>query len=154
MSYTPRLKEKYKKEIVPALKERFKYKSVMQVPRLQKICVNQGVGAATADKKIMDAALAEMSTITGQKAVSTKSKKDISNFKLRANVAIGARRQQFDKADDCFFSYPGQDLAREVPDLRFLGIQQRQQRFCCPFPADGGQGVTGCFQHTGILFQR
>jgi len=91
MSYRPRLKDKYKAEVAPALKERFSYKSVMQVPKLQKICINQGVGDAVADKKLMDFALNEMSSITGQKAVPTKSKKDISNFKLRSGVPIGAR---------------------------------------------------------------
>jgi large subunit ribosomal protein L5 len=91
MSYVPRLKEKYRKEVVSALQKKFNYKSAMEVPRLTKICVNQGVGEAVADKKIIDAAISEMNLITGQKAVSTKSKKDISNFKLRANVPIGVR---------------------------------------------------------------
>jgi large subunit ribosomal protein L5 len=91
MSYTPRLKEQYKDKIVPALKERFKYKSIMQVPRLEKICINQGVGGATADKKLIESALQEITAITGQKPVTTKSKKDISNFKLRAHVPIGVR---------------------------------------------------------------
>ena len=91
MSYVPRLKERYKKEVVPALQKIFNYKSTMQVPRLMKICVNQGVGEAVADKKIVDSAVQEMVLITGQKCVPTKSKKDISNFKLRANVAIGVR---------------------------------------------------------------
>ena len=87
----PRLKEKYQKEIVPNLKEKFQYKSVMQVPKMEKICINKGVGAAVADKKIVDIALEEITTISGQKAVPTKSKKDISNFKLRANMPIGVR---------------------------------------------------------------
>ena len=91
MAYVPRLKDKYKKDIVPALAKKFNYKSKMQVPRLLKICVNQGVGDAVSDKKLIDSAIAEMTMITGQKPVSTKSKKDISNFKLRANVAIGVR---------------------------------------------------------------
>ncbi|MFM7428624.1 MAG: 50S ribosomal protein L5, partial [Flammeovirgaceae bacterium] len=86
---TPRLKEKYSKEIIPALKEKFQYKSIMQVPKIEKICVNKGIGAAVADKKLIEAGVEELSTITGQKAVSTKSKKDISNFKLRGNQAIG-----------------------------------------------------------------
>jgi large subunit ribosomal protein L5 len=88
---TPRLKEKYQKEIVPSLKEKFQYKSVMQVPKMEKICINKGVGAAVADKKLVDVALEEITTISGQKAVPTKSKKDISNFKLRANMPIGVR---------------------------------------------------------------
>lgn len=88
---TPRLKEKYLKEIVPGLKDRFQYKSVMQVPKITKISINKGIGAAVADKKMIDAGVEELSTITGQKAVPTRSKKDISNFKLRANQPIGAR---------------------------------------------------------------
>lgn len=88
---TPRLKEKYTQEIVPALKQKFQYKSVMQVPRITKICVNKGIGAAVADKKLVDVGLEEISTITGQKAVATRSKKDISNFKLRADIPIGVK---------------------------------------------------------------
>ena len=88
---TPRLKEKYLKEIVPALKGKFQYTSVMQVPKVEKICINKGVGAAVADKKIVDVALEEITTITGQKAISTKSKKDISNFKLRKDLPIGVK---------------------------------------------------------------
>ena len=88
---TPRLKEKYLKEIVPGLKDKFQYKSVMQVPKIEKICINKGVGAAVADKKLIDVGLEEISTITGQKAVSTRSKKDISNFKLRFDQPIGVK---------------------------------------------------------------
>ncbi|MBK5284808.1 MAG: 50S ribosomal protein L5 [Bacteroidia bacterium] len=119
----PRLKTKYNKEIVPALKERFKYKSVMQVPRLAKICVNQGVGGATADKKMMDAALLEMSTVTGQKAVPTKSKKDISNFKLRAHVPIGARVTLRDKM---MYEFLDRLIAVALPRIRdFRGINEK-----------------------------
>jgi len=88
---TPRLKEKYLKEIVPGLKEKFQYKSIMQVPKIEKICINKGIGAAVADKKLIDVGIEEISTITGQKAVPTRSKKDISNFKLRKDQAIGVR---------------------------------------------------------------
>jgi large subunit ribosomal protein L5 len=88
---TPRLKEKYLKEIVPALKEKFQYKSVMQVPKVEKISINKGIGAAVADKKLIDIGVEELSTISGQKAVATRSKKDISNFKLRSDQAIGAK---------------------------------------------------------------
>jgi large subunit ribosomal protein L5 len=88
---TPRLKEKYAKEILPALKQKFQYKSIMQVPKIEKICINKGIGAAVADKKLIDVGVEELTTITGQKAVPTRSKKDISNFKLRANQAIGAK---------------------------------------------------------------
>jgi len=91
MSYIPNLKTKYRTEVVPALKSEFGYKSVMQVPKLKKICLNQGIGQAVSDKKMIDAAVVEMTTISGQKAVATKSKKDISNFKLRKGVPIGVR---------------------------------------------------------------
>src|SRR6186713_2939744 len=88
---TPRLKDKYVKEIVPALKQKFSYKSIMQVPKIEKICINKGMGVAVTDKKLVDVALEEISTISGQKSVSTKSKKAISNFKLRENMPIGVR---------------------------------------------------------------
>ncbi|MDP4186492.1 MAG: 50S ribosomal protein L5 [Bacteroidota bacterium] len=91
MDYTPTLEKKYKEEIVPKLKKEFNYSSVMQVPVLEKIVINQGVGDAVGDKKLIDLAVEELSNITGQKAVSTVSKKDISNFKLRANVPIGVK---------------------------------------------------------------
>lgn len=89
--YIPRLRKHYEENVVPALKKQFNFKSSMQVPRLEKIAINQGVGAATADKKLIDTSIAEISAIAGQRAVSTKSKKDISNFKLRANTPIGVR---------------------------------------------------------------
>ena len=89
MKYVPTLKKKYTEEIVPALKKEFNYSSVMQVPKLEKIVINQGVGQAIADKKLIEVAQTEMGTITGQKPVTTLSKKDISNFKLRKNVPIG-----------------------------------------------------------------
>ncbi len=88
---TPRLKDKYLKEIVPNLKQKFQYKSIMQVPKVEKVCINKGVGAAVADKKIVDIALEEITTISGQKAVTTKSKKAISNFKLREDQPIGVK---------------------------------------------------------------
>ncbi len=91
MNYVPNLKIKYKEEVIPALMKEFSYKSVMQVPRLDKIVINQGVGQAVADKKMVETALTELANITGQKAISTNSKKDISNFKLRKNVAIGVK---------------------------------------------------------------
>src|SRR3954463_10148164 len=91
MAYVPRLKDKYTKEVVPALAKKFNYKSSMQVPRLLKICINQGVGDAVSDKKLIEAAMAEVTAVAGQKAVATKSKKDISNFKLRVDVPIGVR---------------------------------------------------------------
>jgi large subunit ribosomal protein L5 len=91
MSYSPRLKKQYKEEIVTSLKDKFGYTSVMQVPRLEKICLNQGVGDAVTDKRMVDAAVEEMTLISGQKANITYSKKDISNFKLRKGMPIGAR---------------------------------------------------------------
>lgn len=87
--YIPSLKTKYTEEIVPALVKEFAYKSVMQVPRLKKIVINQGVGQAIADKKLLESGVKELSDITGQKAVLTYSSKDISNFKLRRNMPIG-----------------------------------------------------------------
>jgi large subunit ribosomal protein L5 len=91
MDYTPRLKKKYHDEIVPALMKEFNYRNVMQVPKLTKISVNQGVGSAIADKKQLDTGIEEMTQITGQKAVPTKSRKDISNFKLRKGMPIAVR---------------------------------------------------------------
>ncbi len=91
MAYVPSLKTKYKEEIIPALQKEFGYKNVMQVPKLEKIVVNQGIGQAVADKKLIEVAQAELSLITGQKAVLTRSKKDISNFKLRKGMPIGVR---------------------------------------------------------------
>ncbi|NCI49884.1 50S ribosomal protein L5 [Sediminibacterium roseum] len=89
--YTPRLADKYSKEVVPALMKKFAYKTVMQAPKLEKICINRGVNGAVTDKKLVDIAVEELNMITGQKAVPTLSKKDISNFKLRKGMPIGAR---------------------------------------------------------------
>ena len=91
MSNTANLKKEYQDRVVPALMKEFEYKSVMQVPVLKKIVINQGLGMASADKKIIDIAISELTTITGQKAVATVSKKDISNFKLRKKMPIGVR---------------------------------------------------------------
>lgn len=91
MAYTPRIKEKYLNEIVPALMEEFKYKNHMQVPRILKISLNQGLGIAITDRKHIDTGINEMTMIAGQKAVATKSKKDISNFKLRKGNPVGVR---------------------------------------------------------------
>src|ERR671920_2343702 len=90
-NYKPRLADKYRNEVVPALMKRFAYKSVMQAPRLEKIALNRGVNGAVTDKKLVDVAVDELTQITGQKAVPTLSKKDISNFKLRKGMPIGAR---------------------------------------------------------------
>ncbi len=91
MKYVPKLKTDYNERIVPALMQEFKYTSIMQVPRLEKIIINQGLGQAVADKKIIDVSITELSAITGQRAVKTISHKDISNFKLRKGTAIGAK---------------------------------------------------------------
>ncbi len=89
MQYVPSLKEKYKNEIIPALMKEFGYKSVMQCPKLTKIIINQGIGDAVADKKIVDTSMAEITAITGQKPVPALSRKDISNFRLRKGMPIG-----------------------------------------------------------------
>ena len=91
MSYTPRLLKRYSDEIIPALTEKFGYTSVMQVPKLEKIVISQGIGDAVGDKKLIDNAVEDLSRIAGQRAVSTVSKKDISNFKLRKGMPIGTK---------------------------------------------------------------
>jgi large subunit ribosomal protein L5 len=123
MSYTPRLKEKYSKEIVKNLMDRFAYKSPMQVPKLVKICLNQGVGDAVTDKKLVEYALNEMTNITGQKAVPTKSKKDISNFKLRKDVPIGVR---VTLRDEKMFEFLDRLIAVSLPRIRdFKGVNNK-----------------------------
>lgn len=89
--YEPRLKTKYREEVVSKLKEQFLYSSVMQVPRLKKVCINQGVGAAVSDKKLVDVAVEEISTIAGQKALATRARTSISNFKLREGMPVGVK---------------------------------------------------------------
>ena len=91
MTYVPRLQTQYNEEIAPALIKQFEYSSVMQVPKIFKICLNQGVGQAVGDRKMVDTAIVEMSDIAGQKAVKTMSTKDVSNFKLRQGMPIGCR---------------------------------------------------------------
>ena len=123
MAYTPRLKSKYNEEIVTALKDKFQYKSVMQVPRLQKIAINQGVGAAATDKKLIDNAINEMTTITGQKAIPAKSKKDISNFKLRKGMPIGVR---VTLRDNTMYEFLDRLIAVALPRIRdFKGINDK-----------------------------
>lgn len=90
-NYIPRFKKRYREEVVPALMEQFQYGSIMEVPRLVKICLNQGIGEATQDKKLVDNAADELTMIAGQRAVSTKAKRSVSNFKLREGMPIGAR---------------------------------------------------------------
>ena len=123
MAYVPRLKSKYNEEIVTALKDKFQYKSVMQVPRLQKIAINQGVGGASTDKKLIDTAVNEMTTITGQKAVPAKSKKDISNFKLRKGMPIGVR---VTLRDNNMYEFLDRLIAVALPRIRdFKGINDK-----------------------------
>lgn len=123
MSYIPRLKKKYGEEIVPALKKEFEYKNVMQTPKLKKICLSQGLGAAIADKKILDAALEEMTSVAGQKAVPTKSKKDVSNFKLRRGMPIGAR---VTLRGDRMYEFLDRLVSVSLPRIRdFRGISDK-----------------------------
>jgi len=123
MEYTPRLKGKYKDEIVPALKKQFSYKSVMQVPKLQKISVNQGLGSAITDKKLIDTGVEEMTLITGQRAVPTRSRKDISNFKLRKGMPIGVRVTLH---GDRMYEFLDRLIATAVPRIRdFRGINDK-----------------------------
>jgi large subunit ribosomal protein L5 len=91
MNYTPRLKEHYRNVVVPAMKEKFEYTSIMEVPRIEKICINQAIGEATGDKKLIDNAAADLSMITGQKAIPIKAKRSVSNFKLREGMPIAVR---------------------------------------------------------------
>ena len=123
MSYTPRLKKEYKEKIVPKLMEQFQYKSIMQVPRLEKICINQGIGGATQDKKLVDNALKEMTMIAGQKAVPTVAKKSVSNFKLREGMTIGARTTL---RKDKMYEFLERLIAVALPRVRdFRGINDK-----------------------------
>jgi large subunit ribosomal protein L5 len=119
----PRLQEKYNKEIVSALKDKFQYKSIMQVPKMTKIVINKGIGAAVSDKKLVEYGVEELSTITGQKAVSTKSKIDVSNFKLRAGVPIGAK---VTLRGDKMFEFMDRLMAVALPRVRdFKGVSDK-----------------------------
>lgn len=120
---TPRLKGKYKDEVVPALQKRFNYKSLMQVPRLEKIAINRGVNGAVNDKKLVDIAIDELTTISGQKAVATMSKKDISNFKLRKNMPIGAK---VTLRGEKMYEFLDRLIAVALPRVRdFKGINEK-----------------------------
>ena len=123
MSYIPRLQTQYAEEIVPNLKERFEYKSVMQVPSITKICLNQGLGKAIADKKVVEYATDEMSRIVGQKAVKTISTKDVSNFKLRKGMPIGCR---VTLRRDRMFDFLDRLIAVSLPRTRdFQGVSAK-----------------------------
>jgi len=123
MSYIPRLKKQYKDEFVPKLMEKFQYTTVMQVPKLVKICINQGVGAATGDKKLVDTAVQEMTLIAGQQAVHTIAKKSVSNFKLREGMPIGAR---VTLRGDRMYEFLDRLVAIALPRVRdFRGINDK-----------------------------
>ncbi len=122
-TYQPRLQKKYREEVVPALMKKFGYTTVMQCPRLVKICLNQGVKGSVSDKKLIDDAVNEMTTITGQKAVPTMSKKDISNFKLRKNMPIGTR---VTLRSTKMFEFLDRFIAISLPRVRdFKGINEK-----------------------------
>lgn len=123
MTYVPNLRKKYKEEIVPALTKEFGYRTIMQVPKLEKIIINQGVGQAVADKKIIDTAQEELTLITGQKAIQTMSKKDISNFKLRRKMPIGLK---VTLRRDRMYEFLERLIAVALPRIRdFKGINNK-----------------------------
>ena len=123
MSYTPNLQKMYKDEIIGNLKKEFNYKSVMQVPKLEKIVINQGIGKAVADKKLIDNAVNELTTITGQKAIVTQSKKDISNFKLRKKMPIGVK---VTLRKETMYEFLERLIAVSLPRIRdFKGINNK-----------------------------
>jgi large subunit ribosomal protein L5 len=122
-TYSPRLETKYHDEVIPALMKKFSYKSIMQTPRLEKISLNRGVNGAVTDKKLVDVAVDELSTISGQKAVTTMSKKDISNFKLRKNMPIGAR---VTLRGDKMYEFMDRLIAVALPRVRdFRGVNEK-----------------------------
>lgn len=122
-TYVPRLAEKYKKEVVPALVKKFGYTSVMEAPKLEKIALNRGVNGAVNDKKLIDVALEEMTTISGQKAVATMSKKDISNFKLRKAMPIGTK---VTLRGDKMYEFLDRLISVALPRVRdFKGINEK-----------------------------
>ncbi|MDD3280388.1 MAG: 50S ribosomal protein L5 [Bacteroidales bacterium] len=123
MKYVPRLRDKYVNEIVPALQKQFDFKSVMRVPKITKVCLNQGIGAATADKKLIDIGINEMTMIAGQKAVATKSRKDISNFKLRKGNPVGVR---VTLRGERMFEFLDRLISVSIPRIRdFRGINEK-----------------------------
>ena len=122
-TYKPRLAAKYKKDVVPALVKKFGYSTMMQAPKLEKICLNRGINGAVNDKKLVDISLEELSTISGQKAVSTLSKKDISNFKLRKAMPIGAR---VTLRGDKMYEFLDRLIAVALPRVRdFKGVNEK-----------------------------
>ena len=123
MSYSPRLKDKYRKEIIPKLLEEFQYGSIMQVPKIEKICINQGVGNATQDKKLVKNAEDELTRITGQKCVVSTAKKSVSNFKLREGMPIGVK---VTLRKDRMYEFLDRLVAVALPRVRdFRGISDK-----------------------------
>lgn len=123
MAYKPRLREKYENEIMPALQKQFNFTTVMRIPKITKICLNQGIGVATADKKLIDIGISEMTMIAGQKAVATKSRKDISNFKLRKGNAVGVR---VTLRGDRMYEFLDRLISVSIPRIRdFRGINDK-----------------------------
>ena len=121
--YTHRLADKYKKDLVPASMKKFGYKTVMQAPKLKKICLNRGINGAVTDKKLVDISIEELTTITGQKAVSTVSKKEISNFKLRKGLPIGAR---VTLRGEKMYEFLDRLVAAALPRVRdFKGVNEK-----------------------------
>ena len=123
MAHIPNLRAKYREEIIPALTKEFSYHSVMQVPKLEKIIINQGVGLAVTDKKIVDTAQEELTIITGQKAIQTMSRKDISNFKLRRKMPIGVK---VTLRRDTMYEFLDRLISVALPRIRdFKGINSK-----------------------------
>jgi len=121
MAYVPRLKQEYQEKVIPALKEEFGYKNVMEVPKLSKIVLSRGVGAAVADKKLIDHAVDELTAITGQRAVATMSKKDVASFKLRKGMPIGA---MVTLRGERMFEFLDRLVTTALPNVRdFTGIK-------------------------------
>lgn len=119
----PRIKEKYLNEVIPALMEKFQYKSIMQVPKITKVAINKGIGAATADKKLVDVGVEELTIISGQKAVPTIAKKSVSNFKLREGMPIGAR---VTLRGDKMYEFIDRLISVALPRVRdFRGINEK-----------------------------
>lgn len=123
MAFEPRLKKYYKEEVAPKLSEQFKYSSSMQIPKIKKICINQGVGGATQDKKLVDSAINELTMVAGQKAVPTKARTSVSNFKLREGMTIGAR---VTLRKDRMYEFLDRLIAVALPRVRdFRGISDK-----------------------------
>ncbi len=119
----PRIKEKYLNEVIPALMEKFQYKSIMQVPKIAKVAINKGIGAATADKKLVDVGVEELTIISGQMAVPTIAKKSVSNFKLREGMPIGAR---VTLRGDKMYEFIDRLISVALPRVRdFRGINEK-----------------------------